>query len=246
MGRAPHHRRTIAALNPNMNNAKAPDQKRNWSGAFHTRRRKTRKHDTITPDNTTQHEWRQDRDLNPGHLTVLRLSTPLASATRAPCQHHDNSARPRHTQTPWRGRRIADSQPPTRVRSLVTQHNRKRTVIRQSLLQTSIGKTITATARPHVTVSNVIIVAEQHVTIEGKQRTSGNLTQLRFNDATVGECHHANRTSSHFLLLQCSDSSAEHRLTSSTIPHKTSRPRDMCPGTPPVTSRSRYTAYAPT
>ena len=46
---------------------------------------------------------------------------------------------------------------------------------------------ITATARPHVTVSNIVIVAEQHITIEGKQRTSGNLAQLRFNDATAGE-----------------------------------------------------------
>lgn len=95
---------------------------------------------------------------------MLRLSRPLASSTRAPCQRHHNSTRPRYAQTRWRGRSIADSQPPTRVRSLVTQHNRKRAVIRQSLLQTSIGKTITATARPHVTVSNIVIVAEPRPT----------------------------------------------------------------------------------
>ena len=95
---------------------------------------------------------------------TLRFSTPPASAARAPRQHHDNSTRPRHAQTPWRGRRGAGRSQPARAKPLVTQHNQKRTVTRQSLLQTSTGKTITATARPHVTVSNIVTVAQQHVT----------------------------------------------------------------------------------
>ena len=54
---------------------------------------------------TTQQERRRDRDLNPGHLSVLQFSTLLASAARAPRQHRHNSTLPRYTQTLWRGRR---------------------------------------------------------------------------------------------------------------------------------------------
>lgn len=156
---------------------------------------------------------------------MLRLSRPLASSTRAPCQRHHNSTRPRYAQTRWRGRSIADSQPPTRVRSLVTQHNRKRTVIRQSPLQTSIGKTITATARPHVTVSNIVTVAEQHITIEGKQRTSGNLAQPRFNDATAGECHHATRHDSEATGRYAAYAPTRKRLNTPTTAHSSSTTR---------------------
>lgn len=71
--------------------------------------------------------WRRDRDLNPGHLSVLQFSRLLASATRAPRHvqldteypHRDLNPDPRSDMPPRPtamrpGVRASCSKPPTR------------------------------------------------------------------------------------------------------------------------------------